>query len=163
MAFLFLEPNWSQIVLFGLQNGTILPSSLNDIGTRECYSYRNKIFKRHPYFANALANQITNEDGQTFSLLEIYKKSVSNPRIRKAELMTRIRGFEEVASQMGHTGEFYTLTSPSKMHAVLSSSKSNPKFNGATPKEVNDYFNNNWKLIRSALQKKNIPLMVLEL
>jgi len=106
-------------------------------------------------FDYLMANQIVNEDGQTYSLLDVYKKSVSNPRIRKAELMTRIRGFEEVATQMGHAGEFYTLTSPSKYHAY-SNGKANPKFNNATPKEVNDYFNNNWKLIRSALQKKNI-------
>lgn len=101
------------------------------------------------------ANQVVNEDGQMYTLLDVYKSSVSNPRIRKAELMTRIRGFEEVATQMGHAGEFYTLTSPSKYHA-FSNGKANPKFNGSTPKDVNDYFNNNWKLIRSALQKKNI-------
>ena len=106
-------------------------------------------------FDYLMANQIVNEDGQIYTLLDVYKKSVSNPRIRKAELMTRIRGFEEVATQMGHAGEFYTLTSPSKYHAY-SNGKANPKFNDSTPKDVNDYFNNNWKLIRSALQKKNI-------
>jgi hypothetical protein len=106
-------------------------------------------------FEYLMANQIVNEDGQTYTLLDVYKKSVSNPRIRKAELMTRIRGFEEVATKMGHAGEFYTLTSPSKYHAY-SNGKANPKFNDSTPKDVNEYFNNNWKLIRSALQKKNI-------
>jgi hypothetical protein len=42
------------------------------------------------------------------------------------------------------------------MHAVLSSGKPNPKFNDSTPKDVNEYFNNVWKLIRSALHKKDI-------
>jgi len=115
---------------------------------------RNTQLKNSYDYLNS--NQITNEHGQSYTLLDIYNKSVSNPRIRKAELMTRIRGFEEVATEMGHAGEFYTLTSPSKMHAVLSSGKPNPKFDGSTPKEVNEYFNNNWKLIRSALQKKDI-------
>ncbi|MDP7591437.1 MAG: hypothetical protein QF552_01810, partial [Litorilituus sp.] len=36
---------------------TFLPSKLNGIGTRECHSYRQKIFNRHPYLADALANQ----------------------------------------------------------------------------------------------------------
>ncbi len=36
---------------------TFLPSSENNIGTRECYSYRKKIFERHPYLENALKNQ----------------------------------------------------------------------------------------------------------
>jgi hypothetical protein len=33
---------------------TFLPSSENNIGTRECYSYRKTIFERHPYLENAL-------------------------------------------------------------------------------------------------------------
>tara|TARA_R110001583_G_scaffold138880_1_gene290618 strand:- start:45488 stop:45808 length:321 start_codon:yes stop_codon:yes gene_type:complete len=33
---------------------TFLPSSENNIGTRECYSFRKKIFERHPYLENAL-------------------------------------------------------------------------------------------------------------
>jgi hypothetical protein len=124
-----------------------------------CYASNFALENRKTQLKNSFdylaANQIVNEDGQTYTLLDVYKKSVSNPKIRKAELMTRIRGFEEVATQMGHAGEFYTLTSPSKYHAY-SNGKANPKFNDSTPKDVNDYFNNNWKLIRSALQKKNI-------
>ena len=125
-----------------------------------CYASNFALESRRSQLKNSFeylsSSSITNENGQSFTLLDIYKKSVSNPHIRKAELMTRIRGFEEVATQMGHAGEFYTLTSPSKMHAVLSSGKANPKFDGSTPKDVNDYFNSNWKLIRSALQKKSI-------
>jgi hypothetical protein len=124
-----------------------------------CYASAFALENRKTQLENSFeylnANQIVNEDGQTYTLLDVYKKSVSNPRIRKAELMTRIRGFEEVATKMGHAGEFYTLTSPSKYHAY-SNGKTNPKFNDSTPKDVNEYFNNNWKLIRSALQKKNI-------
>jgi hypothetical protein len=124
-----------------------------------CYASNFALENRKTQLKNSFdyltSNQIVNEDGQAYTLLDVYKKSVSNPRIRKAELMTRIRGFEEVATKMGHAGEFYTLTSPSKYHAY-SNGKANPKFNNSTPKDVNDYFNNNWKLIRSALQKKNI-------
>lgn len=107
-------------------------------------------------FEYLMSNEIVNQNGQTYTLLELYKKSIACPRIRKAELMTRIRGFEEVARELGHAGELYTLTSPSKMHAVNFGGIPNPKYQGATPKEVNDYFNNLWKLIRSALHKKNI-------
>jgi len=125
-----------------------------------CYSSNFAVENRNTQLKNSFdylsSNSIINENGDTFTLLDIYNKSVSNPRIRKAELMTRIRGFEEVAMQMGHAGEFYTLTAPAKMHAVLSSGKSNPKYNDFTPKQVQQYFNNNWKLIRSALHKKNI-------
>lgn len=125
-----------------------------------CYSSNFAVENRKTQLKNSFdylsGNSIINENGDTFTLLDIYNKSVSNPRIRKAELMTRIRGFEEVAMQMEHAGEFYTLTAPSKMHAVLSSGKPNPKYNDFTPREVQKYFNDNWKLIRSALHKKNI-------
>lgn len=124
-----------------------------------CYASNFSLENRKSQLANSYeylaSNQIVNEDGQTYSLLDVFKKSVANPRIRKAELMTRMRGFEEVAQTMGHVGEFYTLTSPSKYH-VYSKGKTNPKYNGSTPKDVQDYFNNYWKLVRSALQKKNI-------
>lgn len=125
-----------------------------------CYASNFAVENRNTQLKNShdylASSQIVNEEGQSYSLLDIYNKTVANPFIRKAELMTRIRGFEEVATQMGHAGEFYTITSPSKMHAVLSSGKPNPKFNDSTPKDVNEYFNNIWKLIRSALHKKDI-------
>ena len=35
---------------------TFLPSSENNIGTRECYSFRKKIFERHPFLESALKN-----------------------------------------------------------------------------------------------------------
>jgi len=127
---------------------------------RSCYAsefaLQNRITQLQNSFDYLSSNSLVNDDGQELSLLDIYNKSVSNPRIRKAELMTRIRGFEEVATEMGHAGEFYTLTAPSRMHAVLSSGKQNPKFDGSTPNDVNAYFNDNWKLIRSALSKRNI-------
>ncbi len=107
-----------------------------------CYSSNFAVENRNTQLKNSYdylaSSQIINEEGQSYSLLDIYNKSVANPFIRKAELMIRIRGFEEVAGQMGHAGEFYTITAPSKMHAVLSSGKPNPKFNDSTPKDVNE-------------------------
>jgi hypothetical protein len=125
-----------------------------------CYSSQFAVENRNTQLKNSYdylsSSKIVNDEGQSYSLLDIYNKSVANPFNRKAELMTRIRGFEEVASQMGHVGEFYTITCPSKMHAVLSSGKPNPKYNDTTPKEVHEYFKSIWSLIRSAIHKKGI-------
>ena len=75
---------------------------------KHCYTNDFALENRKTQLKNSFdylqSNQIINDDGQTFNLLDIYKTSVSNPRIRKAELMTRIRDFEEVADQMGHAG-----------------------------------------------------------
>ncbi|MBV1905650.1 MAG: replication endonuclease [Pseudomonadales bacterium] len=98
----------------------------------------------------------TNQHGQTFSLQELSDKSISNPEIRKAELMTRLNGFETVAKSYRHRAEFYTVTTPSRMHAVLSNGQPNPKFDGTTPKEANTYLAHIFKLIRSKLAREEI-------
>ncbi|OCH17121.1 replication endonuclease [Aliivibrio logei] len=53
-----------------------------------------------------------------FTLAELSDKSVSNPKVRRSEMFVRLRGFEEVAQESGHQAVFYTLTSPSRFHAV---------------------------------------------
>jgi hypothetical protein len=52
---------------------------------------------------NALLEAVRaiNELGEEFSLKELADASVSNPKIRRAELMTRAAGFEYIARQCG--------------------------------------------------------------
>lgn len=61
---------------------------------------------------------IRNEAGQVYNLHELAQLSVSNRDNRRGELMTRIRGCEEYADSVGHGALFFTLTAPSKFHAV---------------------------------------------
>lgn len=61
---------------------------------------------------------IRNEAGQIYNLHELAALSVSNRDNRRGELMTRIRGCEEYADSVGHGALFFTLTAPSKFHAV---------------------------------------------
>lgn len=101
---------------------------------------------------------IVNEDGQQFSLKEIADRSVSNPAIRRAELMVRVKGFEMVAKELGHVAEFYTITTPSKMHAQLKSGTRNPKFDGSTPGDAQRYLNHIWKCVRAKLHREGIQV-----
>ncbi|CAH0540905.1 replication endonuclease [Vibrio marisflavi] len=111
------------------------------------------------YQQEFLANTIaTNENGESFSLLELSQKGVADPKIRKGELMMRARGFEELAKSHGHQSAFLTITCPSKYHrAYATTGDENPNWQGFTPLDGQHYLNEIWVLIRSKLSRLNIP------
>jgi hypothetical protein len=95
----------------------------------------------------------TNEHGQTFSVADLAAKGTGNKAIRRGELMMRIRGFEEVADTLRHVGMFWTQTCPSKFHSV---GGTNPKYNGATPRDAQAYMVQVWAKQRAALNRLGI-------
>ncbi len=100
--------------------------------------------------------EVVNEDGQAFNLQELADTSISNPKLRRAELMMRCRGFEDAAAFMGHAGWFLTLTTPSRFHRVNHAGKANPKWAGATPKDGQIYLCGVWAKIRAAWKKAGV-------
>ena len=64
---------------------------------------RQQKIRNEEYLKNTF---IENSEGQQFSLKELHDSSVANPTIRRAGLMTRIKAFETVAQQLGHSWEF---------------------------------------------------------
>lgn len=102
-----------------------------------------------------LEDQVT---GERMSLIEQIDKSVSNPEKRRVELMTRIGGFEKVATESGYTGSFFTLTAPSKYHAYTAFGHRNHKWNGASPRRSQRYLNQIWQQIRAELARREIPV-----
>lgn len=100
---------------------------------------------------------MTNELGEKVSLKDIYDANVSNPILRRNELMTRMRGFEDVSKELGHVGIFVTLTCPSKYHNSFSKSgQRNPKWQGLTPSEGQQYLCNTWAKIRAEFARQEI-------
>lgn len=99
----------------------------------------------------------TNELDYSVSLAELSDLNVSNPKIRKAELMVRIRGFEDYATKHGYSAVFLTMTTPSKYHRCFAKSGAeNPKWQGATPLDGQDYLNRTFQRIRASLNRAKI-------
>ena len=57
--------------------------------------------------------EAVSDDGEVLNLLDVLKGSVANPAVRRAELMVRMRGFEDYAMNNDHAAMFYTITTPS--------------------------------------------------
>ncbi|XYX41300.1 replication endonuclease [Candidatus Erwinia dacicola] len=101
---------------------------------------------------------LINKEGDRIAMDEMVNRSVANPAIRRRELMTRMRGFEDVANETGCVGVFYTLTAPSKYHAVYSQGGFISQWNGSSPKDTQRYLCNVWSKIRAALSREGIHL-----
>lgn len=106
-----------------------------------------------PLYVDATALQVST------TLAEASDASVANPAIRRGEMMTRVRGFEDAAREHGHAGYFVTLTAPSRYHRMLSTGEPNPKWDGAsTPREAHAYLLRVWARVRAAWKRARIEV-----
>ena len=105
----------------------------------------------------ALENtMLANDRGDVFTLAELVEKSPSAKNIRRGELMTRIRGCEELADAAGHVGLFLTLTCPSRFHSTLRDGRANPKHDGSTPRDGQAWLCAMWARARAALARRGV-------
>lgn len=112
--------------------------------------------ERHKQRRNALileGTEAISEDGEIFTLADLAEHSLSNPTLRRNELMVRVKGYEDESRRLGHVGIFVTLTCPSRMHARLSATgATNPAYDDTTPKRAQAHLVDLWARIRSSLR-----------
>lgn len=105
-----------------------------------------------------------NELDEEFTLAELAALSVSNPSIRRLELITRCKGFEAIAKAEGHEGVFITLTAPSRFHRMIKITKGdkvlkivpNKAFAGLSPRDTQQYLSSVWARIQAKLSRAKI-------
>ena len=100
------------------------------------------------------ALEVANDIGQALNLADVSDSSVSNPKLRRAELMTRCKGFQNVAEFMGHEAVFLTLTCPSRFHRFGADSKPNKNWTDETPRDGQKYLNGVWAKTRAEWKRR---------
>ncbi|ENM1287378.1 replication endonuclease [Salmonella enterica] len=104
------------------------------------------------------------ETGETLPLLSAVDASVSNNEKRRAEMLTRVRGMEELAGldnlaqDSDYIGLFFTWTAPRQYHAWLETGRRNRKWNGASPRETQHYFTRTFKNFSTALTRRGVDI-----
>lgn len=111
------------------------------------------------------ATEIESEAGDVITLAQAADASVANKAIRRGELMTRIRGCEELADAFGMVGLFTTNTAPSRFHSTLLHGGPNPKWHGAygpvqpnMPRDAQRWLCRTWARTRAELHRKRLAV-----
>ena len=116
----------------------------------------DRLIERARQNAAALAGLEVAHDDESIPLADVVAGSVTNLRIRRAEVMMRCAGFEKMAEFLGHEAIFLTLTCPSRFHRFTGSGKPNPAWTGATPNDGQRYLTALWAKVRAALKRRAI-------
>lgn len=161
------------ILLRRVRKGREIYCSDETVRRRSAQRWRNR-----KYLEATKAVNLTSEpdertgERQTYTLAQLADLSTSNPKIKRVELMVRVRGFDEVAQQLGHVREFWTLTAPSRFHRWATAGdrrkkanptspamvRENPAWDGSMPWDAQRWLCAAWSRIRAALARHGVRL-----
>lgn len=128
--------------------------------TQDCIERRQAQRRRN---ARAIDKAVVTceASGESLALADVVAGSIANPEVKRAELMTRIKGCDAIAHENGAACEFWTLTAPSEYHAmrvVGGVAVANPLFLGRSPKEGQSYLSRVWARARAAWKRRGLAV-----
>lgn len=107
------------------------------------------------------------ETGERIDLIDKVMASISNPEIRRMELMSTIAGIEKYSASQKHVGMFLTITTPSKYHPTRLIGKGdntkiqlNHKWDDEaySPKDGQRYLCKIWSKMRTAFKDNELSV-----
>ncbi len=114
------------------------------------------------------SRELENVDtGERIDLIDKVLASISNPEIRRMELMSTIAGIEKYAASVGDVGMFLTITTPSKYHPTRMVGKKQDRrvnFNhrwdeeAFSPKDGQRYLVKIWGKMRTAFKDQGLKV-----
>ena len=127
---------------------------------RQCY-VTDAAVRHHTLMGTMCAlfmrdHEVVNDEDLRLQLLQVAEHSLANMDLRRGELMTRARGFEEVALALGHAALFVTLTAPSAFHPQLAAGGANPRYEGYSAREAQQWLSRMWARTRARLKRQKV-------
>ncbi|EKN4799382.1 replication endonuclease [Yersinia enterocolitica] len=115
------------------------------------------LHQRRKNLAFLQTHELVDDEGNVYSLEAMAMASISNPVLRRHELMARVSGVEAVANEWGDCGVFVTITTPSKYHANYQvTGAMNDKWNHSTVEEAHRYLMATWERAFAALRNQDL-------
>ncbi|BFU60733.1 MULTISPECIES: replication endonuclease [Rodentibacter] len=117
--------------------------------------YREKRAENMDYLEQMMLENLDDESEQ-MPLIEMWKRTVSNPAIQFNEMMNCLRGIDEWGTEYNYASVFFTMTAPSSFHATHNNGTNNKKWKGASPRDTQRYLNKVWAQLRAQFAKRDI-------
>lgn len=122
---------------------------------------RRRIAQNRRNAATLDAVTLENELGQRYTIAELAAISISNKALKRGELMTRLRGCEDLAVAAGFAGVMFTLTCPSRFHSVRQLGERvrfvpNKKYDRSSPRDAQAHLRRVWARIRAQLKREGV-------
>ncbi len=148
-----LRKSWTRRAENGMRELGLVRKGREVYASDEAVKFQRAKSRAHREFLKAHV-AVSGED--QLELFELAKGSISNPAIRRGEMMLRMRGFEEIAKKRGDGWCMFTLTTPSRFHAQLADGGANPRYMRECIRAGQAWLCKMWARARAKLKRLSI-------